>query len=48
MKEKLIELWYWFWGDGQTAHSKIPPYTLQLIVLIIIGVLIYEFIKWLF
>lgn len=44
---KIKEIWKWFWNlDTEKIHPKIPP--IQIIVLLIVGILIYNFVKKIF
>lgn len=48
MLKRLKNIWFWFWEDDKTPHPKIPPYTKQIIILLIIGSVIYEGCKYLY
>lgn len=36
MLRKLKQIWYWYWGDGSTAHPSIPPYTFKVVLLVFV------------
>ena len=29
MLRKFKQIWFWYWGDGSSAHPSIPPYTVK-------------------
>lgn len=46
--KRLKQIWFSFWEDDSTPHSKIPPYTMQIIILLFVGGLIYQAVKYLY
>jgi len=45
---KLKQIWFCFWEDDSTPHSKIPPYTKQIIILLFAGGLLYQALKYIY
>ncbi|WCM42921.1 DUF4184 family protein [Flavobacterium sp. CBA20B-1] len=44
----LPKRWFSYWGDGETDHSKVPPYTVRFVLLVFVIILLYELLKYLY